>query len=191
MWNRLPLPPVEAVRFEIVGDALDPAAVTAALGLEPDYAEPPGPCPPEIVEMLGGLFAGMVPDDPVPPPEDRGGRDDDASPDELVLPGSWELSTRGRVAPGWLEPHLRYLLARLQPRRGALRAIAAGAELRLDVGFVATPDGELPAFEAVRAAPSAWAQAALAELGIGIHSLSMFGPPDGGAAWGDQAPGDR
>lgn len=167
MWNRLPLPTVEAVRFEVVGDALDPAAVTAALGLAPDRAARPGPCPPEVARALEPLLGAL--------------------PDDLVLPGHWALSTRARVAPGWLEPHLRYLLARLRPRARALRALAADARLGLDVGFViSVPGGRLPPLDTVCEAASPWAQGALLGLGIYIRGLSLRSPPSGGDASPDE-----
>lgn len=104
-----------------------------------------------------------------------------------MLPGAWELSTRRRVAPGWIEPHIRYLFARLAPRADALRALAAHATLRLEVGFVGTAlDSELPAIEAVRAAPSLSSSTTLARLGIGLDAMSMTRPPPG--ASGDDEP---
>lgn len=60
MLNRLPLPTVEVVRFEIVGDGLDPAAVTAALRLQPDATMAAGPCPPELIERIRPMLEGLI-----------------------------------------------------------------------------------------------------------------------------------
>jgi hypothetical protein len=157
MRSRLPLPAVQSVEFEIVGDPLDPAAVTAALGIEPDSAEPPGPPPPEIVEAFRPFFGDHL--------------------DGMILPGHWKLETLGHVAARWLEPHVRYLLALLEPRRDALRALAAGAELRLNVTFRPTAECKLPSYFVVQNSQSLWAAAAFERLGITLFSLSITGFP--------------
>ncbi len=157
MHSRLPLPAVQSVEFEIVGDPLDPAAVTAALGIEPDSAEPPGPWAPEVIEAFRPLFGDHL--------------------DGVIMPGHWTLDTGVHVSARWLEPHLRYLLALLVPRHDALQTLAAGAKLRLNIRFRPTAEYQLPLYFVVQNSQSLWAAAAFERLGVSLFSCSISGLP--------------
>lgn len=124
-----------AVTFSVSAPDLDPDAVTAATGLQPDRQARRGD---ERRNRAGKLLQ----------PEKE---------------GWWALGTRGKLDSRDVREHFHYLLARLLPHAGALRAFAEGGETYFDVLWKSTYlyAGTGPIFD-----PASIAGAA--ELGAGM-----------------------
>lgn len=99
-----------AVTFLVTAPDLDPAAVSAATGLEADQSARRGD---ERRNQAGMVLR----------PE---------------VEGWWALSTRGRMTSKDVREHLRYLHERLLPHADVLRALADGGETFFDVVWKST-----------------------------------------------------
>ncbi|HEX5435805.1 MAG TPA: DUF4279 domain-containing protein [Gemmatimonadaceae bacterium] len=99
-----------AVTFSVAAPDLDPAAVTAATGLQPDSSARRGD---ERRNRAGTLLS----------PERE---------------GWWALGTRGKLTSKDINDHFRYLHERLLPHASALQAFAQGGETFFDVVWKST-----------------------------------------------------
>ena len=99
-----------AVTFSVASPDLDPAAVTAATGLEPDDAAYRGG---ERRNKAGALL-------------------------NPASEGRWVLGTRGKVASRDIRDHFHYLHERLLPHATALKTFARGGETFFGVVWKST-----------------------------------------------------
>lgn len=98
------------VRFFISGRDLNPAAVTAALGIDPDVCALQG----EPRRLGDGRAVGVESD------------------------GYWSVGSGGKVVSKDVNDHFRHLLALLLPRADAIVAAASGGETFFDVRWEST-----------------------------------------------------
>ena len=90
--------------FRLVGEDLDPEAVSRALGLEPDVARAKGE----------EITAGRV------------------GPARQQRTGIWSLSTENHLTSTSLDSHLGHLLGRIEPSRSQLEALRRDDDIRAD-----------------------------------------------------------